>query len=129
YWMGSTQLPASYKLFAEFIGVRGFVISCGPLLLALAFALKDPLVKACAAHMVWILVPVYLQLPDALSWNYYRYAVFAVPMLLYAMALVVRSGRAKPLLFFSLTYSLLLAIVLSMPVYLREFRYCEGARR
>src|SRR6202000_1180452 len=95
----------------------------------MAFAFKDPMVKACAAHLLWILIAVYCEVPDSLSWNRYRYAVLAVPMLVYAMALVVRSGKAKTLLSFSLAYCLLVAVTLSIPLYLADCRYYDGALR
>jgi hypothetical protein len=45
------------------------------------------------------------------------------------MALVARSGRAKGLMSFSLAYSLLVAITLSIPAYFAECRHYDGVLR
>ena len=129
-------LATAKELWTNKAGIEGliwvvYLISCGPLVVALVRAARRPMTKAVLAFVAVFLVAVYVQFPPALIWNWFRYPIVLTPMMVWAMAVGMKQAdvelrrRAARLLRVGLIYSLVLCPV-SIYTYLHECRYYDG---
>ena len=127
YFLGEDRLGWKAKVHLEAMPAVFFVLSCGPLVLGLPRVARYMLVKAVLLFFVLFLAAIYVQFPSALIWNWWRYPVVLVPMMVWGLALAIARDEtkgwrsARSLLHISVAYSLLL-----VPFYIRTYlRECE----
>lgn len=134
YCLATAKQPWVDKVSTEGMIWVLYLISCGPVVVALARAWKQPLAKAVVAFIAVFVAAVYVQFPPAMIWNWFRYPIVLTPMMVWAMAIGLRQAdvelrqRAARLLRVGLMYSLVLSPV-SIYTYVRECRYYDGGLR
>jgi hypothetical protein len=129
YFFAETSAPLSYKLYSEFQGLLGFLLSIGPLLFFVPQLFRSALGKAMLLFIGVFCLSILMQFPGAMGWNYYRYPIVLIPILLWAMADSL-SSRADPalkrskraLVWISLVYSLCTATV-ALRSYISDSRF------
>lgn len=114
YFFASGNLGWRVKLPAEGKRLLVYLLTCGPIVAAVALAIRHPMAKAILIFFGAFLAGVYFELPDGLIWNYFRYTVVLAPMMLWAvglpMTLPETKARRRAVVFLqiSMGYALLL---------------------
>lgn len=122
YFMAEDGLRWQVKIGMEGLRLGVFAATCGPLILALPRIARNTLGRALLLFLALFMASVYVQFPNALFWNWCRYPVVLVPMMIWALAMAMAQGEAKNrrsaarLLHISVAYSLLL-----LPLYIRTY--------
>jgi hypothetical protein len=129
YFFAEAVDPLSYKLAAESKALLGFVVSVGPLLFSVPQLLRSLLGKALLLFIGLFCVSILVQFPGAMGWNYYRYPIILIPILVWSLAVSLTSGSdgilkrlRNPLLVISLIYSLCAATV-ALRSYIADCRF------
>jgi len=126
YYMASAHLPLASKLGTELLLVTIYLISCGPLVLGLR-KIRDPLVLAVAGTMLVSFVALYIQFPDGMGANCFRYPIVFTPMLVWSVAALSRDQTITRLLVISLIFSIGLTFPYSLYIYLKQCRNYDAA--
>jgi hypothetical protein len=126
FYMASAHLPAIYKLGTELLLFAIYLVSCGPILLGLK-RIHDRFVLAVAGTILASLVAFYVQFPDGVGTNCFRYPVVFTPMLVWSVAALSRSQSIRRLLASSVTYSVALVLPYSVHTYLQATRHYDAA--
>lgn len=127
YFLGEDRLGWKAKLGLEGLPLGFFIVTCGPLVLAPFRVARNILGLAVLLFFTLFFAAIYVQFPSALIWNWCRYPVVLVPMMVWGIAAAIGNDKAQGwrsatrLLHICVTYSVLL-----LPFYLRTYlRECE----
>lgn len=118
YYEAYANAATPLKLTTEGSMLVVFLMSCGPLLLGLKRIARQPLAIVILFTAGITLLSLYIQFPDELGGNRYRYSVVFAPMLVWALAVqCTEMPRSRRLL----TVALLYSVAITLPFALRDY--------
>jgi hypothetical protein len=110
------------KIVVESSSFFGFLLSAGLLCVAGRQLFRTMLGRGMLLFIGAFYLSIYLQFPGAMGWNRSRYPVILIPIFIWALGDRLRTDRrARRLLYLSLVYSLVFAVV-AVNFYVRDCR-------
>ncbi len=111
YLVLEAAISPAKTLLLELQVIAVYLLSCGPLFVAMVRVWRYPIAKAIVLSLVLTILIAHLQFPFALYLNHYRYLIVFVPAMVWATGMVLKDGRGRwhgrGLLYGSVVYSLL----------------------
>jgi hypothetical protein len=131
YFMAQDHLSWLAKVTIEAKGLSLFAVSCALLLFALAKVWRSPIGTALIAFTFVLLGGAFLTAPSSIAWNFFRYLVILVPMMVWAAGFRVSMsegrGRLQAVRFLhACSVYAALFLPISMAIYQHECAYFDG---
>jgi hypothetical protein len=131
YFMAEDHLSWVARMTIEAKGLCLFAVTCVLLLFALAKVWRSPIGKALIAFTFVLLAGAFVAAPSSIAWNFCRYVVILVPMMVWAVAFRVATSdgpaRLQAVRFLRMcsAYAALF-LPISLAIYLHECVYFDG---